>query len=527
MAPARKQRSALRMGFFVWLFALGFACRTTPVQSQIEPVPDEEGEETEPEPIPRPPAVEADELEEVTLGRLAALPIAAQARLMATRQAVAERVEAGARGVYVAYVHGEIELGIAHYIERSIEEAERNNAALLIFEVETPGGRVDAAVMMRDDILASEVPTIAFVNHRAWSAGALISLPNDLIVVADGASIGAATPVQMGGGGMQPVEEKIVSALRSEFRATAETTGRSAEIAESMVDADIAVGGVIPQGRLLTLTTREAIDVGIAEARANELAEVQALVGVEGHTVTIIEENWSETLVRILTSSAVSGILMALGMLGIFFELTSPGFGWAGGMGIACLLLFFTGHLLVDLAGLEEVLLFLAGVALLGVEIFVLPGFGVAGVLGIAAIGASMTMALINLDIDINLSAVSVGDAVMRVVVSLAVTLVGAALVIKFLPRTPLGRRLVLAEASASGTSIPNAPEEKVGVGAQGEALTVMRPFGRARFGMTRVEVTAEGGMIKKGETIVVTRIEGSRVEVREVKPPTNGEKET
>ena len=345
---------------------------------------------------------------------------------------------------------------------------------------------------------------------------------NDLIVVANGASIGAATPIQMGGGGeAQPVGEKIVSALRGEFRSAAEATSRSPEVAESMVDAELEVGGVIAAGRLLTLTAEEAIDAGLAEARASDLDALLALVGLEDEEVIEVDESWAETLVRVLTSPMLSGLLMSLGMLGIFFELMSPGFGWAGILGISCLVVFFTGHFLVHLAGLEEVALFVGGVVLLGLEVFVIPGFGIAGVAGILAVGASLVMALINLDVDITLSPFGIEGALMRVIASMIGTIIAAVLLFKYVPNTAVGRRLVLKTALAEGSSLVEPAAEELSVGMTGTATTGLRPFGKARFGNQRAEVVSTGAFIDEGEAIRISRIAGGRIEVRPaVEPP-------
>jgi len=514
----------------LWLTLLGgpVLMRPLDVRSQVEAPesePADESDTTEEPAHERPEAVEADEPAEVTEARLVALPTAARARLLAVQDAVSKRIADGATGVYVGQIHEEIELGIAYYTERVISEAERANAAVLVWQIETPGGRVDAAVMMRDYILDSTVPSVAFVNRRAWSAGALISLANDLIVVVEGSSIGAATPIQMGGGGQaQPVEEKIVSALRGEFRSTAEATGRSAEVAESMVDADLAVGGIIPSGRLLTLTGHEAINAGVAEARVRDFDGLLALLDIEDQPVITVNQSWAESLVRILTSSTVSGLLMTLGLLGIFFELTSPGFGWAGAMGIGALVLFFAGHLLVNLAGMEELLLFILGIVLLGIEIFLIPGFGLTGALGLLAIGASLTLALINLDVDISFSPIGWTGALLRVTISLAATVLGAIGLFKLIPRTFVGRRLVLSEALAAGPSIDDSPHQQISLGDSGVALSDLRPYGKARFNGRRIEVVAEAGYISKGDRIRVVRVSGSRGEVRVVSDPPSKE---
>ena len=156
--------------------------------------------------------------------------------------------------VYVISIEGTIDLGLAPFLARTIRQAEEAGAAAVLLEINTFGGRVDAAVAMRDALLNSRVRTIAFVNQRAISAGALIALACNTLVMTQGGTIGAATPVLSGGGETQPTDEKSVSYLRSEFRATAESRNRQPEFAEAMVDADVEIEGVIAKGKLLTLT---------------------------------------------------------------------------------------------------------------------------------------------------------------------------------------------------------------------------------------------------------------------------------
>ena len=261
--------------------------------------------------------------------------------------------------VYVAPIEGIIDLGLAPFVQRVLDEAAAAGAAAVVLEINTFGGRVDAAVQIRDALLSAKVPTVAYVNRRAISAGALISLAAQHLVMAPGATIGAATPVMAGqpGGGTQAVSEKTVSYMRKEFRATAETRKRPALIAEAMVDADVAIRGVIEKGKLLTLTTDEALKHKIAEFRANTMAEVLNQVGLAGAEVRRASPNWAENFVRFLTHPVVSSLLMTIGILGIILEIRSPGFGVPGILGSGSLALFFWGHWLVQLAGWEELLL--------------------------------------------------------------------------------------------------------------------------------------------------------------------------
>ena len=202
-------------------------------------------------------------------------------------------------------------------------------AAAVILEINTFGGRLDAAVLIRDAFLNARVRTVAFVNKRAISAGALIALAAEKIVMADGGTIGAATPVQIGqpGSPAQPVEEKTVSFVRKEFRATAESRKRPPLIAEAMVDADVEIPGLIQKGKLLTLTTEEALKHKVADFRADTLEGVLERLGLAGAEVRRPSPNWAENLVRFLTHPVVSSLLITIGMLGIILEILTPGFG--------------------------------------------------------------------------------------------------------------------------------------------------------------------------------------------------------
>ncbi|MFY9942865.1 MAG: hypothetical protein WAK57_11880, partial [Desulfobacterales bacterium] len=299
--------------------------------------------------------------------------------------------------VYVAPIEGTIDLGLAPFVVRMLTEATDAGAAAVILEINTFGGRVDAAVLIRDALLNAKIRTVAFVNKRAISAGALIGLAAETIVMADGATIGAATPVKMGepGASPQPVEEKTVSYVRKEFSATAEARKRPPLIAEAMVDADVEIPGVSEKGKLLTLTTDEAITHKVADFRAQTIERLLDQVDLGGAEVRRVSPNWAEDLVRFLTGPIISSLLITIGMLGIILEIRTPGFGVPGGLGIASLALFFWGHWLVQLAGWEELLLLGAGMVLLVLEVFFIPGFGIAGALGIGALLASFSLSLI------------------------------------------------------------------------------------------------------------------------------------
>ena len=310
-------------------------------------------------------------------------------------QAVAQ--QAPARPVvYVAPIDGVIDMGQVPYVQRVLSEAGKAGAAAVLLEVNTLGGRLDAAVQIRDALLGSPVRTVAFVNRRAISAGALITLASGTIVMASGATVGAAPPVHWGppGGGAEAVGEKTVSYVRKEFAATAETRKRPVALAEAMVDADVEIAGVVDKGKLLTLSTEEALRLKFADFRADSAQEALRLAGLPDAELRRFEPNWAENVVRFLTHPMVSSLLISVGMLGIFLELRTPGFGLPGIAGVLSLGLFFWGHSLAQLAGWEELLLVALGVVLLALELLVFPGFGIAGVLGLLALAAGLVLSM-------------------------------------------------------------------------------------------------------------------------------------
>jgi membrane-bound serine protease (ClpP class) len=419
--------------------------------------------------------------------------------------------------VYVAPVEGIIDLGLAPFVQRVLDEAATANAAAVILEVNTFGGRVDAAVVIRDALLRARVRTVAFVDKRAISAGALISLAAETIAMADGGTLGAATPVQMGqpGAPAQPVAEKTVSYMRKEFRATAESRKRPPLLAEAMVDPDVEVPGLNPKGKLLTLTTDEALTHGIADFRADSVAAVLTTLGLSGAEIRRVTPTWAETLVRFLTHPLISSLLTTIGILGIILELRTPGFGVPGALGILSLGLFFWGHWLVMLAGWEEVLLVAVGLGLLAVEIFVTPGFGLAGTLGLAALLGGLGLSLVGSGATWEAILTAAGQVVVSLLLAIAASLV----MLRFLPRLPFGRRLVLSTELEAREGFASAPEaDLMWLGKCGTAASTLRPAGIATFEGERVDVVSDGEFIETGEPITVVKVDGNRIVVRQLR---------
>ncbi len=464
-----------------------------------------------------------------TLRFLAGLVLAALGLLglqfQAARLAMAQALPAKPI-VYVLPIEGVIDLGLAPFVQRVIDEATQVGAAAVILQIDTFGGRVDAAVQIRDALLNAKLRTVGFVNKRAISAGALIGLATQTLVMSTGSTIGAAAPVQTGapGAAAKPAEEKTVSYVRKEFRATAEARKRPLLLAEAMVDADVEVPGIADKGKLLTLTTEEALKHKVADFSADTLEGVLSKLGLEGAELRSAAPHWAEQLVRFLTHPVLSSLLITVGMLGIMVELRTPGFGLAGGIGIASLGLFFWGHWLVQLAGWEELLLAAAGLALLVAEVFFIPGFGVAGALGIAALLGALVLSMTGAGD----TAAFVVAAVGRVVTALLVALVAGLALLRLLPRLPFARRMVLESNLGTGPAYGSAPlSDQRWIGKRGHAASVLRPAGIADIEGERVDVVSDGALIERGTPIQVIHVDGNRIVVRQTSHPASAPTES
>jgi membrane-bound serine protease (ClpP class) len=418
--------------------------------------------------------------------------------------------QAQAPVVYRIAVTGVVENGLAPYVARSLREAQSAGAVAAYLDIDTPGGRVDAAERIADAVRAAAIPVYAYVNPRAYSAGALIAISSNGIYMRPGAVIGAATPVD-GQGGKAP--EKMVSAMRAEFRAVAEQRGLDPKLAEAMVDENVEIPGVVAKGQLLTLSTSEAIRLGFAKGQAGDEAALLAAIGHPGARVVATQTNWAEGIVRFLTNPLVSPLLLSLGILGLVFEIKTGGFGLGGLLSLVSLGLFFGSSLILGLAGWEEVLLLGLGMIALAVEVFIIPGFGVAGVMGLLAIVASMVLALMG-------GYPTPGDVAQALAVLGASLFITAAVIYAWLRHLPNSGRfsgLLLKGAGHRDDGFTTAPSRPELVGRDGTALTDLRPSGTARIGEERIDVVTEGEYVPQGSRVQVVRSDGYRHVVRRV----------
>lgn len=415
------------------------------------------------------------------------------------------QVSTSAQGetIYVVPVEKTVEKGLFAFLERAVSEAEADGASAIIFDVNTPGGAVDAAGDIGKLFTTTDIRTIAFVNKQALSAGAFISLNADEIYMVPGAVMGSAAVIDQSG---NAADKKAQSYWLAAMRSAAEESGRDPLYAEAManMDVDLPEYGA-GKGELLTLTTDQALEVGYSDGTVTNLTNLIESLGYQDPVIKNVEESFAEKLARFITNPIVVPILLSIGSLGLVVELYSPGFGIPGFMGISSLLLFFYGHLVAGLAGYEAIILFVIGLALIILELF-LPG-GIAGIIGFIAVIGSFFLASGNI--------VHMGISLL---IALILSVLVSILMVKVLgKKVKFFRKIVLTDStSTEGGYVSNKTRSDL-VGLEGLTITALRPAGTVVVGDERVDVVSEGSFIQKDKKVKVVKAEGSRIVVREI----------
>lgn len=428
--------------------------------------------------------------------------------------------------VYIIPVKGEIERGLVYLIQRGVKEAEENQASLIILDMDTQGGRLDATKMIMRTLLNTKIETYTYINSWAVSAGAFITAATNHVYMSPGAQIGAAAPM-IGGPETKvtpTIEEKMVSASKAMISSAAEKNGHPSKIYEAMVDKDIEIKDVIEKGKILSLTNKqaEADNVKVSKGTVENIEKLLEKIGADKAKIERVEISWAEIMARFVTGSVVAGILMMLGLLGIYTEIKTPGFGIGGTVAIICFALFFLGHYLAALTGWEELVLFFIGVILLSIEIFVTPGFGFMGVTGIICIVVSLILSMAGVTPDLpGLPEISGWDlsqyqkALYTFVSAMIGSIILAVILGKFvLPRTSAWQYLSLASQESGFSSFKK--DYSSLIGKTGVALTILRPSGKVIIEEEKIDVVAEGDFINKDMKVEVIEVEGNRVIVRE-----------
>ena len=390
-----------------------------------------------------------------------------------------------------------------------LEKAAAADADYILLDLNTYGGAVDAADSIRNAILRCDRPVISFVNMQAASAGALISIACDSIYMKTGSSIGAATVVDQAGNVMP---DKYQSFMRGMMRSTAQATGRDPKIAESMVDT----------ANVLSLTPSEAIEVGFCEGICEDEFEVaRKVAGSDGFIIRNMEDDisWLDRLIQFLLNPLLQSIFMMMIIGGIFVEIRTPGIGLPLVTAIVGALLYFAPAYLGDLVSYWEILLFVVGLVLIGVEIFVLPGFGVCGILGIIAVVLSLAFAMVdNAELfhwDGSLNLQPILRPIGIVIISASAAIFGSVLLVRKLFATRSFDHIALRQelkADEGFTGVALGLESFVG-----ETVTVftdLRPSGKVKTADGRIfEATLKfGGFAEKGTSLTVISAEQGRL---------------
>jgi membrane-bound serine protease (ClpP class) len=418
--------------------------------------------------------------------------------------------------VFVFTIDSEIDPRTNRYSELALDEAREVEADLVILELDTYGGAVNDADDIRTRILDFDIPIYVFINKDAASAGALISIACDSIYMAPGASIGAATVV-VGTGEAAP--DKYQSYMRSIMRSTAEAQGRDPKIAEAMVDQTIEIDTVSKAGQVLTLSTTEAMKLGFCEAEVQSIDEILERTGFAGATVVNFELSASEKVIRFFLNPVISGLLILIIIGGIYFELQTPGVGFPIMASIVAAILYFTPYYLNGLAENWEILAFMCGVVLLALEIFVIPGFGIAGISGIVLSIGALVLVMVNNDmfdfsfVDTNELLAAISSTIAGMIAAIIIMALGGAR----LANSQMFKRVALHDTQNRLEGYTSNFQTKSYLGQRGQAYTVLRPGGKVLIDGEILDAYTRGEFIDSGLEVEVIDESGTSLKVRKV----------
>ena len=421
--------------------------------------------------------------------------------------------------VYLFKISDEIAKPAWLKTQKALSEAAKMKADIILIQMNTYGGALDMADSIRTAILNCKIPVWVFIDNNAASAGALISIACDSIYMREGSNMGAATVVNQTG---EQLPDKYQSYMRAMMRSTAEATGRNPDIAQAMVDPRIKVEGVNDSGQVVTFTAHEAMKHGYCNAMAENVPEVLRKAGIVDYTIKEQRLTTTDKMIGFLTKPAVAGILIMLIIGGIYFELQTPGIGFPLAVSVLAALFYFAPHYLEGLAANWEILVFIVGVILLAVEIFAIPGFGVAGISGIVLMVTGLTLAMIdNIYFEFTPgSSGKVAEAFFIVIIAFFSSLI---LSIYFTRRLFTGKTffgdlaLVSTQQKEEGYSVADASYMNIN-GKNGIAHTMLRPSGKVMIEGEIYDATALTGFIDKGEAVEVVKYETAQLFVRKVK---------
>ena len=406
--------------------------------------------------------------------------------------------------VYHIPLENEVEDGLKAFLERAFDEAVEEGAETIILEIHTPGGYVTSAQEIGKIIANSPIEVVAFVNSKALSAGAFLALHASKIYMVPNATIGAAAIIDSAG---NAADAKRNSAWIAAMEAAAESHGRKPIYAQAMADKTVDLPEYrAPEGELLTLSAKEALEVGYSNGTVSSLDELLEKLQLSDSEVVSMEPTFAEKVARFITNPMVVTILLSIGLFGLVLELFSPGFGIPGLIGLSSFGLFFFGHTVAGFAGYESVVFFIIGLALLIAELFI-PG-GIVGIIG----GALMIISLL-------FAGESVVHMAYSILIAVFIAIIGMVILMKFFGKNlHVFNKLILRDATTTEEGYVSNVNRIDLLGKTGDTITPLRPSGTVVVGNERIDVVSEGSYIEANRKVEVVQVEGSRVIVRETK---------
>lgn len=417
--------------------------------------------------------------------------------------------------VYLFEIDDNISKPALRRTEKAVAKAVEQEADILFLRLNTFGGELDAAEKIRTLLMEAPMPVYVFIDPNAASAGALISIACDSIYMSPGASIGAASVVDQTG---EVLPDKYQSYMRSLMRSTAEEKGRDPLIAQAMVDPDTYIKGVIDSGKVLTFTTQEAIKHGYCEGEVSSVESALQEAGIEDYEIEEQKLSWIDKIIAFLINPVISGLLIMAIIGGIYFEMQTPGVGFPLIIALTAALLYFAPHYLEGLAAHWEILLFIVGLILIIIEIFVTPGFGVLGILGIVFVFAALVLTMVfNIGFDFSFTPPTA--------ISSRIFLVLTSIILGFLFSLWLAKKLLITQTRFGTLSLNTELDTKDGfsaqdmslsnlIGKRGKTLTFMRPAGKVEIDGEIYDATSNIGMIDQNEDVIVTKFENAQLVV-------------
>jgi membrane-bound serine protease (ClpP class) len=445
-------------------------------------------------------------------------------------------------------VSGVVDPAMAAFIGRAIRDNSDHEKPLFIIEMDTFGGRVDAALNIVDTLLTiPKGQSLAYVKKRAISAGALIALACSKLFMKNNTTIGDCAPLMMGKEGPQMLGEKYQSPLRAKFRALAKRNNYPAALSEAMVTAEMTVyklvlpdtvlyvdsmdyadlsastkrkikskKTIVKRGELLTMEDQEARELSFSSGSVENVEDILKELGIEEFEIINVEENWSEKFVGII--GLIAPLLMIIGLAGVYIETKTPGVGVPGIVGILCLALVFGGQYMVGMANYTEMLIITLGIVLLAAEVFIIPGFGITGIAGIFFIAIGMFLSLQDFVLP-NPELPWQRDIFQKNLLSVLVSLFGSVIliVVFFMYLFPRLSKVVSGPyLSATLADAHTTPDNTypIAIGDKGVVVKMLRPSGIVKIGANTYDVVTDGELINKDESIVVSEIKGNRIVV-------------